>query len=234
MSERIILAIDTATSCCSVALTVGGRFEGKVLGSLDLDTRLTHSQRLLASIEYLMKATELSWSDIAGVAVSLGPGSFTGLRIGMVTGKGLVMAADIPLLGVSSLDVMAANCVSSKLVYAVQDARKKEVYAAGFRFQNGIPVRETDYQVLSPDRLIQQLSEDVLLVGDGVPAYREQWQKADNIELAPAALNRVSASAMGFLTGDMLARGEMLDVDTAVPLYVRASDAELNLGKKVL
>ncbi|HID03839.1 MAG TPA: tRNA (adenosine(37)-N6)-threonylcarbamoyltransferase complex dimerization subunit type 1 TsaB, partial [Desulfobacterales bacterium] len=93
MSEQVILAIDTATSCSSVALASGGRFHGKVLGSLELDTKVTHSRRLLSSIEYLLKETELGWPDIAGVAVSLGPGSFTGLRIGMATAKGLVMAA---------------------------------------------------------------------------------------------------------------------------------------------
>jgi len=233
MIEQVILAIDTATSCSSVALASGGRFHGKVLASLELDTKVTHSRKLLSSIEHLLKETELGWTDIAGVAVSLGPGSFTGLRIGMATAKGLVMAAKVPLLGVSSLDVMASSCLSSKLIYAVQDARKREVYTACYRLEAGTVVRQSDYQVLPPERLITQLSEEVLLVGDGVAAYREQWLAAEKIELAPAVLNRVSAAAMGLMAGDMLEAGQLLDAETATPLYVRASDAELNLGKKV-
>lgn len=236
MDLHKVLTIDTATNCSSIAITEGGITGGNVLASLSLNTRVTHSRRLLSSIEYLMQQTEFSWDDLAGIAVSLGPGSFTGLRIGMATAKGLAMAADLPLLGVSTLDALASRCLSSKLICAVQDARKKEVYTACYRLEKGQLVRVTDYKVIDPSQLLEQLDEPVLFVGDGVKLYGELWQQNDDIsvELAPAALNTVSASTMGLIACDMLYKDNILDADNAVPLYVRASDAELNLGRKVL
>ena len=94
---------------------------------------MTHSKRLLGSIEYIMQHCEMSWYDIDGIAISLGPGSFTGLRIGLATTKGLAMAAGLPLIGVSSLDGLAAQLpYAEHLICSVLDARKKEVYAASF------------------------------------------------------------------------------------------------------
>lgn len=231
-----ILTIDTATNCSSIAITEGGVSDGNALASLSLNTRVTHSRRLLSSIEYLMQQAEYNWSDLNGITVSVGPGSFTGLRIGMATAKGLAMAANLPLLGVSTLDALASRCLTSKLICAVQDARKKEVYTALYRFEKRRVERVSDYRVISPQLLVEQLEESVLFVGDGVKLYGELWQGSQNIPVAfaPTALNTISASTMGFIGCDMLRDDNILDADNAVPLYVRASDAELNLGRKVL
>ena len=127
VNQSLILAIDTATPCSSVSLTAGTRKNGRVLASLSLAGNVTHSRRLIAAIDLLMKKAEVDWSGIDGIAVSLGPGSFTGLRIGMATAKGLAVAADKPLLGVSTLDGLASKCNGSKLICAILDARKNEV-----------------------------------------------------------------------------------------------------------
>lgn len=234
MSNRI-LTIDTATNCSSIAITEGGVTDGTVLASLSLNTRVTHSRRLLSSIEYLMAQTGYNWSDLSGIAVSLGPGSFTGLRIGMATAKGLAMAACLPLVGVSTLDALASRCLTSKLICAVQDARKKEVYTACYRLGDGQVDRVSDYKVIGPSLLLEQIKEPILFVGDGLKLYGNLWKegKEKSVEFAPAVLNTVSASALGLIGSDMLIEGDILDTDNAVPLYVRASDAELNLGRKV-
>ena len=122
--QPVILAIDTATAATSLAITRGTRKKGEVIASLGLSSNVTHSRRLLTSIDWLMGEVELGWNDIDAIGVSLGPGSFTGLRIGMATAKGLATAAGVGLIGVSTLDALAAKCVTSRLVCAVLDARK--------------------------------------------------------------------------------------------------------------
>ena len=102
--KPLILSMDTATPCSTVALTCGTRDDGIVLASLGLTGKVTHSRRLFTALDYIMKETGVDWPSIGGIGVSLGPGSFTGLRIGMATAKGLAAAAGKALLGVSTLD----------------------------------------------------------------------------------------------------------------------------------
>jgi len=108
-----ILAVDTATPCSTVALTKGTRSDGRVLGTISVSSSITHSRRLLVALDRLFADCGLAKEEVDGFAVGLGPGSFTGLRIGMATVKGLAVAADKPLFGVSTLDVVAAGCSPS-------------------------------------------------------------------------------------------------------------------------
>ena len=132
-SEPLILALDTATPYASVALTRGTMEQGSVLATLGLGGSISHSRKLLGGVEYLMEKSQIDWMDLDGIGVSLGPGSFTGLRIGMATAKGLAVGAECPLLGVSTLDGLAARCMGTKLVCSLLDARKKEVYYGFYR-----------------------------------------------------------------------------------------------------
>ncbi|SDP27493.1 tRNA (adenosine(37)-N6)-threonylcarbamoyltransferase complex dimerization subunit type 1 TsaB [Desulforhopalus singaporensis] len=230
-----ILSLDTATPCSSVALTRGTREHGEILGALNLSGNVTHSRRLLASIDYLMNQSGVDWDDLDAVNVSLGPGSFTGLRIGMATAKGLAAAAGKPLIGVSTLDGLAAKCVTGRLVCAVLDARKKEVYGAFYRCdKKGRSARVSDMAVLSPQVLAQQINEPVLMVGDGAVAYKQKFKEllGDKLTIAPAHLHEPGASAIGMLAGEAYLREEMLDISRVQPIYIRSSDAELNLLKK--
>ncbi len=231
----LLLALDTATGCSSVALSRGTLKEGEVLASLSLSSSVTHSRRLLTTIDWLFTETKTDWTDLGGVAVGLGPGSFTGLRIGMATAKGLAATAQLPLLGVSTLDALAASCVTEKLICAVLDARKKEVYAAFYRTDiHGIPRRVGEIAAVKPQELLQGVTEPLVMVGDGIFVYGEQWRKETGacIEFAPATLHNPSAASLGLMAGEMLEKNELLDVATATPVYVRASDAELSLVKK--
>jgi len=234
-NESLILSIDTATPCSSVALTRGTRKDGMVLASLGLSSKVTHSRRLLSAIDYLMSETEVGWESVEAIAVSLGPGSFTGLRIGMATAKGLAFAADKPMIGVSTLDGLASKCAPSPWICAVLDARKNEVYAAFYRTgDEGLTVLSGKPMVTSPEKLAECITDPVVRVGDGVNVYGDVWKflLEANVMFAPAFLHQPSASSLGFIGKEKLRNGDILTEAEAVPTYIRSSDAELNLIKK--
>jgi len=234
-TQPLILAVDTATPCSTVALTSGTREEGRIVASLSFTGRVSHSRRLFTAIDYLLREAEVDWSSIAAIAVSMGPGSFTGLRIGMATAKGLVAATGKTLLGVSTLDSLAAKCLSPRLICPVLDARKKEVYAAFYRCNGrGMVEPAGEMAVVAPEKLAANIDEPVVLIGDGAVAYRELFQRllGDKVIFAPCQLHEPSAGSLGLLAGEKLLAGDHLDVATAVPIYIRSSDAELNLLQK--
>ncbi len=231
----LILALDTATPCCSVALTEGGQRDGKVVASISLCGTVTHSRRLLMMVDWQLTEAAVLWSAVDGIAVSIGPGSFTGLRIGMATAKGFAYAAEKPLLGISTLAALAASCSTSKMICATLDARKKEVYAAFFRRDEQGEIRRISIiSVSSPEQLVEHIQEPVYMVGDAVATYGGLWRSilGEKLEIAPAQLHVPMAASLGFLAGEKLLAGEVLDAGSASPLYVRASDAELSLIKK--
>ena len=234
-TKSLVLSIDTATPCSSVALTRGTRSNGEVLASLSLSSMKTHSRRLLALIDYIMQETEIDWSSIEAIAVSLGPGSFTGLRIGMATAKGLAFAADKPMVGISTLDGLASKCAPASSICSVLDARKKEVYAAFYRTDNeGLTAPTGMPMVIAPEKLVEYLPDSVVMVGDGVNVYGDIWRSflENRVLFAPAHLHEPTASSLGFIGKEKLETGEILSVADAAPLYIRSSDAELNLIRR--
>lgn len=219
--------------CGSVALVDNGR----CLAEYSLDVATTHSQRLLKQIERIREDIGVEWSELAGLAVSMGPGSFTGLRIGLSVAKGLALAVGLPLLGVSTLDGLArqVTALPGTKICALLDARKQEVYTAFYACgENGRPVRTGADQVLRPELLAEQLVGAIILVGDGAVAYREIFQAklGEAAIFAPPASHFPRAATIGLLGEELLARGELLDPVTSVPIYVRASEAEINLGRR--
>ena len=241
MSEKttpLLLALDTATQCCSVALTRGGIQDGEMVGAMHLNGNVTHSRRLLACVDRLMTDCQVDWQGLDGIAVGLGPGSFTGLRIGMATAKGLAAGSGLPLVGVSTLDALVLPLSEEGLVCAMQDARKKEVYSCMYR-RNGADdphpfVRLGERVALSPQALCSTVTEPVCFVGDGAMVYREllQGQLGELARFAPAQHHSVNSVAIGLLAAENVRRGDLLDTAEASPLYIRASDAELSLVKK--
>lgn len=230
-----ILAIDTSTPCSTVAITAGGYGSGRVLASVSLSSDITHSRRLLTSIDWLLTATGFDKNQLAGYAVGLGPGSFTGLRIGMATAKGLAAAAGKPLYGRSTLDVIGAANPGDLPVRVVLDARKKEVYTALYHTDGDSVKRIGEVEAMSPETLVERIEEKTVLTGDGLKPYREYWEEeiGERIVVAPPHLWSPSAAVLGLMVGDLQSQSDRLDPGSAVPLYVRASDAELNLKRKV-
>ncbi len=229
--KKIVLAIDTSSSLCSIAFVEGGK-DGRLLGSLSI-TGLAHSRRLLQSVESLMKELALDWQELGGIAVALGPGSFTGLRIGIATAKGLATAAGLAVVGASSLRIAASSVAMApeQKICAVLDARKKEVYAGCYLFSEGELLAQGEKMVLPPEELAARLTDDYLLVGDGAMLYRDVFIEAigDPVRFAPAWNNQVSAVVLGFLGAELLDNGKTVDIASFAPCYVRKSDAELNL-----
>lgn len=231
--RSLILAIETATGCGSVSLTRGGVEDGRLLAEATVQPEVTHSRRLLGSVDWIMKGAGVEWPEVDGVAVSLGPGSFTGLRIGMAAAKGIVFTTKVPFLGVQTLDAISLSCpVIDRLLWCLLDARKQEVYAACYQpDNNGRPERITPAEVIRPAILADRIREPVILAGPGVDEYYDLFAAIKNVQLIPAALSSPRAARVGFLAAEQMAAGESMDPATAAPLYVRASEAEINLKK---
>ena len=229
--DPLILSFDTSTSCCSIAVTAAGE-DSAVLGSISLCSSV-YSFKAPASVLSTGCLNELSLSlgDIDAIAVGLGPGSFTGLRNrhghGQRTSR---MGAEKPLIGISSLDALAASVRTEKLVCAVLDARKKEVYYCFYLCNEEGPGRalRPPPMVSPPETLAESIKEPILMVGDGVSAYSTLLTEklGSLLETAHPRLHHPAADMLGFLAGRKFQSGSFLEPADAVPTYVRASDAE--------
>lgn len=219
----LLLALDTATFVASVAVAR----DGAILAAGDAHAD-THSEQLLPLVDELLRRAGVTTADLDGIACGAGPGSFTGLRIGLATAKGLGFALERPLLLVSSLAALAAGGVTGDaLILAVLDAKKREVYAGLFEADLTLLGAEV---VLPPARLCDHVralaaGREVVVVGDGAAAYPE----------AAAACGRVlgdarrtpDARAIALLAARRLAAGSIDDLAMAAPSYIRASEAEI-------
>lgn len=228
----VILAIETATTCGSLALVA----QDRCLGEYSLNSSASHSRSLLSGVHWLLAQCRLSWEQIAAIAVGLGPGSFTGLRIALSTAKGLCMASDKPLIGVPTLTGLASQFPFSPLpICPVIDARKKEIYTALYRCNSqGVPEQITKAMVIPPERLQEFITTPTLLVGDGLPLYGKMLKDllGDSALLAPPEVCFARGAAIGSAAWHLFREGSFLDPATTVPIYVRASDAELQFGEK--
>ena len=214
-----VLAVETSTLAGGAALLDGGL----VVGEYTLDISLTHSERLMGTIDRLL--TDAGWTvrDLEGLAVSVGPGSFTGLRIGLSTVKGLALALTIPIAAVPTLDAMATLLPFAALpVCPVLDARKREVYTSLYRWDGAAMRREWNYLALAPADLARRLDEPVIVLGDA----------ADQVDSPHARRIRPprrgpSPAAVGLLGHSRLAMGDTIAPADLVPIYLRPSEAEL-------
>lgn len=231
MADLLILAIETASGCGSVSLTRGILRDGKVLAEYTLQPEITHSRRLLGSAAAMMKALELDWPVLDAVAISQGPGSFTGLRIGMAAAKGIAMAAGIPLIGVPTLDGLAVQVTAADWpVCCLLDARKHQVYAAFYQYDEAFgPQRQGEVMVLSPEELVEKINEPTLVAGPGIEACQSLLAAHPLVRLLPTGALHPRAATIGFCGARLLAKGAADRGDNIVPLYVRASEAELSL-----
>lgn len=229
MADVLILAIETATGCGSVALTRGEAAGGKVLAEYTLQPEVTHARRLLGSVAAVMEAVGGTWSEVDAVAVSLGPGSFTGLRIGMAAAKGIALATGCPLVGVPTLDALAAQLTPTGLpVVCLLDARKQQVYVGRYVVTERGCRHRGAFAVLSVEQLLESLEEPTLLAGPGAVVWATQLAVHPLVRLHRSVLLHPRAAAVGFCAAAMLGDGAAV-VENPVPLYVRASEAELNM-----
>ncbi len=224
-----ILALDTATETGGVAL-----LEGEIVqAQAQVRVAKTHASQLWKIILFLLEQAGWGLHDVELWVVTVGPGSFTGLRIGMATIKGLAFATHRPVIGISTLEVLASPfAFCPYLICPVVDARKKEVFYAYFRTGPAgevIPVGEPRNN--KPQNLIQEIGEPVILVGNGANLYRELFKEAlGSKALFPESHHHlISPAVLGAIAWSRFRQGFQSTPEELGPLYIRPSDAELKL-----
>jgi tRNA threonylcarbamoyladenosine biosynthesis protein TsaB len=232
MQPSALLALDTSTLVASVAVVVRDAAGVRIAASRDSDVK-NHSDQLITMIDSALAEAGLSLHDLDGVAVGAGPGSFTGLRIGMSTAKGLCFAAGVPLWSISSLAALAHDArahAGRTVAVPVLDARRGEVFFGVFDVREATPAVLGGEDVASPDDAAARIAKAVsqlagptsaTLVGDGAALYAEQLAAAGVIDLA--CRQTPSAAAVGTIA---LVSAPVSSLATAVPVYLRPSEAE--------
>lgn len=228
----IVLGINTSTLEGSVALMS----EKGLISEYFLHVESTHSERLLPSIDLLMREGRLHFQDLSGIAVAIGPGSFTGLRIGLASAKGLAMASSLPLIGIPTLEAMARNLPFCRHpICPMLYARKREVYWALYRFEQERLIQMEAEAVSNPGEVAKRIREGTVFLGDGAYEFAEEIKSIlkEKAIFAPLALRNVRASVVAEMGMERLKRGEKDDLETLVPCYVRRSEAEIKWGIKI-
>jgi tRNA threonylcarbamoyladenosine biosynthesis protein TsaB len=229
--NELVVTVDTSTPAGSVALNRGDELLGEVL----LHLRGTHTDRILNSLNWLLAEANLKLSDVQAFGVVVGPGSFTGLRVGIATVKGLAYAGSVPVVGVSSLETLAMQCPAAAFpVCAMIDARKSEVYSTVFDCQTDEPVALTCEQVLPPQVLLDRMKGDHLFIGSGATLYADLIRQHLGLRahFVPWAMNPPRASGAAVIVLSRLRAGLVRTAHEIVPRYIRASEAEIMLASK--
>ena len=222
-----ILALETSAIAASVAVCED---EALIAQSFQR-TGLTHSATLMPMLEAMLKNSGMTLNEIDLIAVAAGPGSFTGLRIGVSAAKGLAWPLDKPSVGVSTLEAMAWQMVGMKgVVCAAMDARRQQVYNALFDLQDGKPVRLTPDRAISLEELSSELAmieNNQILVGDGaLLCYNAFQSKGYPVQIAPAHLQFQSAWGVARCALEQARTGQLTDAAGLIPNYHRLSQAE--------
>ena len=224
----LILGIDTATTQVSVA--VGGH-EG-VLAAVRSSKARRHAESLTPSIQFACRQARIELAEVSVVAVDLGPGLFTGLRVGIATAKAMAHALRVPMIGVPSLDLLAFPVrFSNRLVVAAIDARRGELFSAFYRQVPGGLQRVRDPRIGTPEDLASELiatGEELLLVGDGAQRYREVFDGMTKVDLVGGELMAPSATSLVMLAHAQALREQFVKPWDLQPMYLRKPDAEIN------
>ena len=223
----LILAFETSAKAASVALHDGQ----KLLAESFQNTGLTHSQTLMVMAEDMMKSCGYTAQDVTAVAVAVGPGSFTGVRIGVAAAKGLAWGLQVPCYGVSTLESMVANLgISEGYVCACMDARRNQVYNAIFRADGAAPLRQTEDRAIALADLktdLEHMDGPIFLVGDGAAlAYRTLASEISNLTLPPEHLQHQRAAGVAIVAAGQIRDGVAADAESLQPNYLRLSQAE--------
>lgn len=223
-----IVAIDSSSLVASVAVVT----EETVLGEYTVNFKKTHSQTLLPMLDEVVRMIELDMSQIDAIAVSAGPGSFTGLRIGSATAKGLGLALDKPLIGIPTLDGLAYQMYGfNGLVCPMMDARRNQVYTGLYEFVQDSLVSVMEQKAVSIEEIIEDingLNRSVIFLGDGVPVHKHVLidRLTVSYSFAPAHRSRQSAAAVGALAVEYFKQGKLELAKDHEPEYLRQSQAE--------
>jgi tRNA threonylcarbamoyladenosine biosynthesis protein TsaB len=220
----LTLAFDTSSRTAAVAVLR----DDTILYDFIINTGLNHSEVLMPEIDYACRRVGIKISDINLFACTLGPGSFTGLRIGVSTLKGLMLATGTPAAGVSSLAAVVLNVgTTSKLICSMIDAGRGQVYVAYFRYNDkNILQQISEEKAVNPQEIINNTDKNTLFVGDGAIKYADIIKSIKSeVSIASDLQHYIRASAVGILGRKKFAEKDLLDASTLVPVYLRSADA---------
>jgi tRNA threonylcarbamoyladenosine biosynthesis protein TsaB len=224
----LILGIETATAQVGCAI---GAHEG-VRASFSVAKGRRHAESLVPGIDFVCRQACIELDEIGAVAADVGPGLFTGLRVGVVTAKALAMALRVPVIGVSSLDLLAFPVRwTHRRIVSVVDARRGEVFYGFYRQVPGGVQRLSEQRVGTPEELcseIQATGEDCLAVGDGALRYTDALEELTKVEIGEAGLAHPSAASLVQLAHAQAIREEFINSWELQPVYLRKADAEIN------
>lgn len=228
-----ILALDSSGLVASVAIVS----DDTLLAEYTVNYKKTHSQTLLPMLAEAAKMTELDLNSVDAIAVAAGPGSFTGLRIGSATAKGLGLALDKPLIHIPTVDALACNLYGCQsLICPLMDARRNQVYTGIYTFENGELQIIREQSPMAVEQIVAELNargREVVFLGDGVPVYREMLRTLMEVpyRFAPANMNRQRASSVAVLALRYAKEGKMETAAEHAPDYLRLSQAERERAK---
>ena len=229
-----ILALDSSGLVASVAVVT----EDKVLGEFTVNNKKTHSQTLLPMVDEVLKILDMDVKELDAIAVAGGPGSFTGLRIGASTAKGLALVLDIPIINIPTVDSLAYNLYGTDhLICPMMDARRNQVYTGLYEWQEG------EFKVVLPqfaaevEELAEKLNSynrEIIFLGDGVEAQLSKFAPLLKVPytIAPVHLSKQRAAALGALGIEYYKAGKLQDGDSFEPEYLRMSQAERERAEK--
>lgn len=221
-----ILAVDTSASSSNVAIVE----DNNLITEYTACTEKTHSEKLLPIIDMTLKSNHISLSDIDCFAITIGPGSFTGLRVGIATIKGLAWPLKKPVVGVSALKALAMNVeYTDEFICPVLDARKNQVYAGVYRRDKDALIVEKEDSSIAPLDLAKSLNKPTVFLGDGIGVYGSVFREAlkDNALLAPSNLWHIKASNIAKLAMIEIKKGNVQSPESIMPHYIRKSYAEI-------
>ncbi|MFZ5354317.1 MAG: tRNA (adenosine(37)-N6)-threonylcarbamoyltransferase complex dimerization subunit type 1 TsaB [Bacillota bacterium] len=228
-----VLAIDTSGAAATAAVMI----DGTLIGEYILNNGKTHSQKLLSIIDRVLEDCGLKPSDIDMYACASGPGSFTGLRIGAATIRGMAHAFDKPVVGVPTLDILAYNTYNCcGLVCPVLDAQRDTVYGALYRWKDNELVKLKDFKVIKADELLELLKEQkdtITVLGDGTAIIAERAKQIENIKIAPCMIQVPRAASCAQLAVKLYEKGASVSYNDFVPNYIRKSQAEDEFEKRM-
>lgn len=223
-----VLGVDTSTKVLSVAIIE----DRDIIANLSCTLEKGHSSGLVPMIEEILKTSSLSLNQIDGFAVGVGPGSFTGLRVGVTTMKTLAFAVDKPIKGISSLDTIAYNGAGiSSLICPIVDAKRNQVYSALYRWEGKVLKRLSNYLLTPVGKLLKKIKGEVLFLGDAIELYKEEIikLKKDAAKFAPKISWFPQASRIAFLGLEAFKRSRRDDPYTLVPMYLYPKECTVRI-----
>ncbi|MGN0203999.1 MAG: tRNA (adenosine(37)-N6)-threonylcarbamoyltransferase complex dimerization subunit type 1 TsaB [Coprococcus sp.] len=229
-----ILALESSGLVASVAVVT----EDRLIGEYTTNFKKTHSQTLLPMMDTLLKMTGISVTEVNAIAVSGGPGSFTGLRIGSATAKGLGLALNKPIISVPTVDAIAYNLFGTDaLVCPLMDARRNQTYTGLYTFEGDQMICLVHQKAVMIDEIISEINDlgrRVIFLGDGVPVFRQALEEGIQVPhtYAPIHLNQQRAGALGALAVQYYKEGRCETPAEHQPDYLRLSQAERELAAK--